>query len=121
MTTEIGSKPNKCKWYETAIIPSVRSAGDRAIAKQLNRALWMNYMANHDIDKLQEVADMFLAIHPKRQKAIEATCRHFSIVSEIYYNFESEEYQLAMETIIEENYEEIEFERPNLTQDELYR
>lgn len=109
ITMETGSKQNKQKWYEVAIVPSVRSSGDRAIAKQVHRALWMNYMANHDINKLQEVADMFLAIHPKRAKVIEATCRHFAIVSEIHFKFDSEEYQLAMENIIEENYD-IEFQ-----------
>jgi hypothetical protein len=65
-------------------------------------------MANRDIDKLQEVADMFLAIHHKRAKVIEATCKHFAIVSEIHYKFDSEEYQLAMENTLEENYD-IEF------------
>jgi hypothetical protein len=54
------------------------------------------------------VADMFLAIHPKRAKVIEATCKHFAIVSEIHYKFDSEEYQLAMENTLEENYD-IEF------------
>ena len=66
-------------------------------------------MANHEINKLQEVANMFLAIHPKRAKVIEATCRHFAIISEIHFKFDSEEYQLAMENIIEENYD-IEFD-----------
>lgn len=89
------------KYYQVDIIPKITSAGDRALAQQVYKALYLNYIYNQSVEKLEHIAEMFMKAHPKRVSVIEQTAKHFAIVSQMHYKFKDEEYNLALETFLE--------------------
>jgi hypothetical protein len=96
-TTETGSKPiNMTMSNAPSIIPRVRNANERLVAQTLWRALWLNYRSHQCKTKLIEVCNLFIATHPKKRQTILTTARHFNIIMELHYDFDSSLYDDAL-------------------------
>ena len=105
-TTETGLKLSRILYRKPpAIIPRVKTAGDKAISNMLWRAMYASYVTKHDTNELQKIVDAFTKSHPKRTEAIKNTAIHFTILMELHYQFDTDEYEQSILTNLEHGLE----------------
>lgn len=81
-----------------SIIPNMHpNAGNKALSRNLWKAMWLNWNINKCIVKLSGVLEMFANQYPSRMNAIGATAIHFNLVVGINADDEKDYHQTIEE------------------------